>query len=274
MTDEDERPNPNPPIQASRNNGWFRFVGYVKRKRYERAAKKKNETPTDKAARRTATATVWMAIFTLVLAATSGLTIWILKNQLREMHEGGIDTHALAIAADKTEKSAEKSAQAARDFADTAHDINGGILGAVGQLKAVADNARKSIQAAQDAFRDDQRAWVGVSKASLIQFEAGKPIKIDVLVLNTGKTPARKAHMATGFSLWDSPLSGPPPEAVQKMERLLPGNIAGTLPPQGEFILRLGDKAGVGSSIATPDQRIGVDALIKAYDRIKSGRRL
>lgn len=79
MENEDESSNPGAQIEAPRKNGWVRFVGYIKRKRDERAAKKQNETPTDKAARRTAVATIWMAIFTFVLAATSAFTIWILK---------------------------------------------------------------------------------------------------------------------------------------------------------------------------------------------------
>lgn len=74
--------------------GWL--IGYVKRKMHERAAKKKEETAADKAARITTTATVWMAIFTCVLALITGGTLIILKNQLTEMREGGVDTHNLA----------------------------------------------------------------------------------------------------------------------------------------------------------------------------------
>jgi hypothetical protein len=78
---------------------WTRLVSYAKCKLQERKAKKQNESPTDRAARRTAAATVWMAIFTLILATTSAFTIWILKNQLTEMHTGGQDTRTLAEAA-------------------------------------------------------------------------------------------------------------------------------------------------------------------------------
>ncbi len=76
-----------------------RFVSYVKRKLYQRKRKKEEETATDKAARRAATATAWMAFFTLVLVVVGIGTYLILKNQLREMHEGGVDTHDLALAA-------------------------------------------------------------------------------------------------------------------------------------------------------------------------------
>jgi len=57
----------------------------VKGKFQQRKAQKEHETPTDRAARVTAAATLWMAVFTFFLAATSGFTVWILNNQLNAM---------------------------------------------------------------------------------------------------------------------------------------------------------------------------------------------
>jgi len=54
-------------------------IGYIKRKLHQRKAKKEKESPTDRAARRTALATIWMAVFTVVLAFVSGGTLWILN---------------------------------------------------------------------------------------------------------------------------------------------------------------------------------------------------
>jgi hypothetical protein len=56
LANAEEGQKPNPAVEAPRDNRWVRFVSYVKRKKDERAAKKKSETPTDKAARRTAVA--------------------------------------------------------------------------------------------------------------------------------------------------------------------------------------------------------------------------
>jgi hypothetical protein len=64
-------------------------VSYIKRKLEERKAKREKEPAADKAARLTAVATFWIAMFTLVLAILSGLTWW-------EIHTGGADTHNLA----------------------------------------------------------------------------------------------------------------------------------------------------------------------------------
>ena len=99
------------PVDKFRLDGWERFVGYVKHQVYERKVKKEQETPADKAARRSATATVWMAVFTVILAMLSLGTLFILKNQLGEMHSGGIDTHDLAIAAGKQADAAKAQSE-------------------------------------------------------------------------------------------------------------------------------------------------------------------
>jgi len=50
-------------------------IGYVKRKIHEHKVKYKDETPADRSARRTATATVWIAIFTLILVLVTVRTL-------------------------------------------------------------------------------------------------------------------------------------------------------------------------------------------------------
>jgi hypothetical protein len=159
----------------------------------ERAATNKNETPADKAVRRTAVATIWMAIFTCVLAVTSGLTIWILKNQLKEMHEGGTDTHTLAQAADTQAKRMTDVSTAADKIRQAAENM-------VVQDQRIADNAKKALEAsnrqskaALDASiassREDQRAWLGAGDETYSIPESG-PIESTVTVGNTGKSPA------------------------------------------------------------------------------------
>jgi hypothetical protein len=84
------------PVTQSRDRWWIRLIRYPKRKMDERAAKKQKETSTDRAARVTADATKWIAIFTFVSVAVSVGAFLILRSQLKEMHDGGVDTHTLA----------------------------------------------------------------------------------------------------------------------------------------------------------------------------------
>jgi hypothetical protein len=83
-------------VEQPRKQWWARLIRNIKRKLHERRAKKQEENPMDKAARRTASATVWIAVFTVILALVSGGTLLILKKQLNEMTAGGVDTHTLA----------------------------------------------------------------------------------------------------------------------------------------------------------------------------------
>lgn len=101
MENTEKPASTNAPITQSRDNWWIRLIRYPKRKVDERAAKKQKETPSDRAARITADATKWIAVFTFVSVAVSFFTFVILKSQLKEMHDGGVDTHTSAEAAKK-----------------------------------------------------------------------------------------------------------------------------------------------------------------------------
>lgn len=59
---------------------WTRFVCYVKRATKERKSKKKQENSADRAAKKTADATVWIAAFTIILAIVSSLQWWELQS--------------------------------------------------------------------------------------------------------------------------------------------------------------------------------------------------
>ncbi len=123
MENTEKPANTDAPIPQPRDSWWIRLIRYVKRKMDERAAKKQKEPPMDRAARITAKATVWIAFFTFVSVAVSVFTFLILKSQLREMHDGGIDTHNLAVAAGK-------QAEAARDQARLLRQQMVGTMGA------------------------------------------------------------------------------------------------------------------------------------------------
>jgi len=121
------------------------------------------------------------------------------------MHEGGVDTHASAKAAGDQAQAALDMATAAGDqvdagnnFSDSAEEINRGVTGAVGQLKAAANNTRAGIDATKESLQLDQRAWVGVDDVS------GVPkldeFVIDVAIKNTGRTPAREVESLNTYN--------------------------------------------------------------------------
>jgi hypothetical protein len=150
MVSRDEGEDTHERRKQFRGNWWTRFIRYIKRKRYQRKRKKEEETPTDKAGRRTATATVLMAFFTLVLVVVGIGTYLILKNQLREMHEGGVDTHELAVAAKAGADAAGKQADAAGKQVTSTHDLAVAAKNQADAAKTQSDNAVKLAQAAID----------------------------------------------------------------------------------------------------------------------------
>jgi hypothetical protein len=188
---------------------WVRFVGKIESKLQERKAKKAAETPVDRAARITATATVWMAAFTAVLVAVGILTLYVLKTQLKEMHEGGIDTHNLAEAAGDAANAATDQADAAQQFSDTAEDINNRISDAVDQLQTAAQNTKTTINNAQNAFREEQRAWVGLGPFRVDHFDDKEPFVLILPWVNSGKTPAIQAETAVSYQFTTSRPTGP-----------------------------------------------------------------
>jgi hypothetical protein len=130
--------------------------------------------------------TDWIiAIFTAVLSVVAIL-------QYREMKSGGIDTHALADAAAKQAKAAEK-------FADNAANINTGIQNAVTQLgKQVAkmdtsvQQASRLAAATETANKNSveaDRPWMA-AYINVAQFAVDKKSSFIFTFANTGKRPA------------------------------------------------------------------------------------
>ena len=61
----------------------------------------KEKSAQDKAAQRTATATVWIAVFTVILAIASGISLYAVI-------DGGKDTHELAVQAKNQADASQK----------------------------------------------------------------------------------------------------------------------------------------------------------------------
>jgi hypothetical protein len=55
--------------------------------------------------------------------------------------------------------------------------------------------SERALQFSQESVRLDQRAWVGPSNVQMVRFEVGKTIQTEVIVTNTGKTPAREMQV-------------------------------------------------------------------------------
>jgi hypothetical protein len=188
---------PNKPAKNPRGGFWRWLILHSERKVHQRRArherKKSEEKPEDKAARRTATATVWIAILTVVLAAVGVLT-------LIELIEGGADTEALVDASRKQARAADQSAKAAQNFAVSAEGINKGVGGAVEKLNDQATKLGNNVTQASRLASATEKANAGVTAADrpwigvviqVTDFDLGKSPTINVAFTNSGKRPAR-----------------------------------------------------------------------------------
>ncbi len=180
-------------------------ISQIKSKLHERRAKYEAQKPEEKAAWRTANATVWIAFFTVVLTIVGGITLY-------EVIEGGNDTHDLAVAAKKQADNTHDLAVAATKQAGSTHDL------------AVA--AQKQADVAKNALEKVQRAFLNIGTIDSLQGRIEDRV-IDWRFIfgwqNDGTTPTRNMEihrsyetrvdeLPTDFTFpdyWDTPAPHP-----------------------------------------------------------------
>lgn len=131
-----------------------------------------------------------IAIATLAIAAATIVTTCVVV-------KGSSQTDKLVTAADK-------QADAAKSFADSATNINLGIKDAVDKLNIQAgelDESAKQMSRLATATEkananviDNDRPWIGVAMR-IDPLEVGKIPTVDVSMINTGKRPAKVTSM-------------------------------------------------------------------------------
>ena len=183
-------------------------ISEIKRKLHERTAKHENETAPDKAARRTADATVWIAIFTVVLAIVSGITLF-------EVWQGGADTAKLAQAAVDQAGAAKLQEQRMETISETgkaqaisAIDLAERMKDQADQTKVIADQAVAQAQTASRAAKTaeqqleaSERPWLKINidfspEEKSIAFDevGGFTIRMLINTQNIGRSPAIKVR--------------------------------------------------------------------------------
>lgn len=162
---------------------------------------KKDETPADRAARLTAWATVWMAGLTLLIFIANAGTLWVLKRQLQEMHDGGVDTRHLAEAAQEQSKATERLADNMQTQSAHTKEL---ADEAVVQANASERSAIAAASAAHTAAQD-LRPWIQ-PEVSLIYppsaFDKGDPptslgLGLNIKLTNVGHSPAQEVLVSS-----------------------------------------------------------------------------
>jgi hypothetical protein len=200
-------------------------IRYIKRKIQERAAKKKEETAADKAARITAAATKWMAIFTFILVLVTLGTLLVLRSQLREMQSGGKDTHDLADAAGKQQEATGNIAEASKQQAAATKSLADNAIAQAKAANELAAQAKVSADAARRLADTDvrqlevaQRPWLVIEierTGTIFSNDKEAVIKIPVTITNTGQTPATETYFRNEFFV--KPVAGGPLKEARRL---------------------------------------------------------
>jgi hypothetical protein len=220
-----------------------------------------------------------MSIATIVIAAGTIVSAVAICLQWREMVSGGADTTAIKNAA-------QKQADAAQKFADTAVLINGNMNGAVGKLDAqavstgkvadqaivqananrqLAQNAVDTLANTKQSFKDEQRAWVAFQGTGDNKgFTDTQPWQIQIVFFNSGRTPARNVKTSGMYTTSPIPIAGPSPQQIAMLQFQPVQSIA----PQGYYRENMGH--AVGPQVINADQSAGQQILISQYAQIKS----
>ena len=191
--------------------------------------------------------TLVVAILGLVVTAITMLFIGL---QWNEMHSGASDTHDLAVAA-------KAQADAAKAQAGNTHDLAEYAKQQADNTKAEVEKLDKSIgeahalavaaRAANENSVKADRPWIGTIGVVTEPIQADKEGKIDVVILNTGKTPARiiSFRAANGYyaTFPENPVYATPSKLPEISQTILVPNVQSTdeftYPPIPEQLFKL-----------------------------------
>lgn len=194
MEDTGAGQNATPEGAQSENDRRFGFIDKIKSKLHERKTKKEQENPVDRAARITAKATAWIAVFTVVMALVGIGTLY-------EIIEGGGDTHDLAVAAGKQADRMKDLADRMKDQADRTKDLADRMKDQADQTKTIAGQAviqanaaRSAAGTARESLESVQRAFI--TYLSTKSDRTGRPegtyfYDFVPVFQNSGVTPAK-----------------------------------------------------------------------------------
>jgi hypothetical protein len=173
----------------------------------------------------------WMIWLTFAIAFFGLCSVIVAYMQWQEIHSGSTDTHDLAVAAKTQADKMKNMSEAAEKIRKAAEDmvIQDQKIADISKLALEASNrqSRAALDFSIKSSRNDQRAWVGTG-SNTISIAGDGQGKLELLLINTGRTPALETEAAMGWVV--GPVSGVVPAPTGP-----PGNPTYTFFPQGTF---------------------------------------
>ncbi len=200
------------------------------------------------------TANAWSTLGSL-LTATATIVMVIVYIQIKGiMDSQGGQTQKLITASDTQALAAQKIADASNRNAAAAESFSGTASIAVEEFKrAAADSAKASQNAANNAEKSivnaqqslaftiqraelDQRPWVGLRTTNIVTLSKTEMFLAQVVLINSGKTPARNGRICWSMNISIGEWYGPP-----NPDKLGPCHSVGAIAPGTPLILTMDD---------------------------------
>jgi hypothetical protein len=208
----------------------------------------------------------WMIFFTAVVALTT----------VAQVIQSGCNNKSTSKQVDRIIGAADTQASAAQDiseaeenFSDSASWIEQHLDDAANAIQDSVDtadrNTRTTIHNSEKAFKEGQRAWVGVQDAiPRGSFDEKTSWGVTVIFANSGRTPAREVETSAMFITSPVEIDGPKPEQIAQLVFRPAQSIA----PQGKYNQNIGGSGAVGEPYSTR-QLEGSQVLISQFQLIK-----
>jgi hypothetical protein len=164
LDNEERAANAHDPPNPPKPSRLTRAVENIKRCREHRRSERQKENPQDRAARKTAAATVWIAVFTFVTIGVGVSQFVIFWKQLSEMQSTGKQTDDLI-------RATKESADAAKNAAKAASDQNAITRAQIKASLNIPDEPNSTIRIGPDGT-----------------------IAVDLYIFNTGQSWARDIY--------------------------------------------------------------------------------
>ena len=167
----------------------------IERKQAEAEARDKNYKDEQMGInRRLVNATIALVVATIVMAIIGIVQVWYIHRQWK-LTSAGLSMTGDQIWASKDAAYASKKASdtASQALADSESSFDKTLTQMQAQTRAqrtAAQVADQSLKTTQNAFRDDQRAWIGVVGLSPFNLKVGESPSFSAIGINIGKTPA------------------------------------------------------------------------------------
>jgi hypothetical protein len=143
-----------------------------------------------------AVAAVAAAVFTGLYTHYAAAQLSAMRQTLDEMRKSG------AVATDQMW-------QAIGNINWLARGMDGSLKQAQLAMRASEKQSQSALDASIALSRLDRRPWIGITDSRLTQFEKGKPIKLDIREVNSGKTPAVGVRGCIRYAFSERLVPGP-----------------------------------------------------------------